>query len=669
MIQLIKQHGHDKPRQSTTSNEEQQQFLSEYNRFVIRDNVLFYSTSRNDIKLRYVLPKHLIAVAFNKLHTSAYGGHLGQQRTLHRFNERLFRPGLKELVARLVRECDTCQKVKDKPVQRAALVPIISTHPGQLVTTDITGPLTKTPRGHAYILAVIDHFTKYVAIYPLADISAATTADAIVDYFMHFGIAESILSDLGTQFQSQLLELVYEKLGVERVRTTPYHPECDGQTERFFRTLKRMLASYVNEKGDDWDLFLNKVAFAYNTSTHDMTQHTPFELTFGRKPIVPLDFFLPSRPEDASPRQPRMETTTVIDQNDEELIELRDALERPRQDLPKQAHDYAAQLDRHLTALFAIAAKNRQRKMDKAKVIYDRRARPLRYEAGDLVLLSHPQIKTGFSKGLAHRAYGPFVVLERVNDVDYVVKKADASRARRLLIHQNNMRRYFGNIDLSVTRPDVKIEGETRRRKSRKRNSAAAEHAATTIAADEEQQQSQSFSTTPAPEQPETTERATSDSTPRTTTPTNINNTEAASQPPPPTATSPTSSSLDHAMSKAQPGSNAAAIAAARKPKMPKQGRRGRRLVNKSRAKAPTTTARRRGRPPKNKANVDGKCAGEDATSNRREEAAVQQPPSDPPSRQTQENDDDFRPNAYFGKQVTASKEPRRIMPKRKAKK
>ena len=122
--------------------------------------MLFYSTSRNDIKLRNVRHKHLIAVAFNKLHTSAYGGHLGQQRTLHRFNERLFRPGLKELVARLVRECDTCQKVKDKPVQRAALVPIISTHPGQLVTTDITGPLTKTPRGHAYILAVIDHFTK-----------------------------------------------------------------------------------------------------------------------------------------------------------------------------------------------------------------------------------------------------------------------------------------------------------------------------------------------------------------------------------------------------------------------------------------------------------------------------------------------------------------------------
>ena len=86
MIQLIKQHGHDKPRQATTSNEEQQQFLSEYNRFVIRDNVLFYSTSRNDIKLRNVRHKHLIAVAFNKLHTSAYGGHLGQQRTLHRFN-------------------------------------------------------------------------------------------------------------------------------------------------------------------------------------------------------------------------------------------------------------------------------------------------------------------------------------------------------------------------------------------------------------------------------------------------------------------------------------------------------------------------------------------------------------------------------------------------------
>ena len=86
--------------------------------------------------------------------------------------------------------------------------------------------------------------------------------------------------------------------------------------------------------------------------------------------------------------------------------------------------------------------------MDKAKLLYDRKARPSSYEAGDLVLASHPQIKTGFSKGLAHRAHGPFIVIERVGDVDYLIKKAEAKRARKLLIHYNNLRAYHGRIAL-----------------------------------------------------------------------------------------------------------------------------------------------------------------------------------------------------------------------------
>ena len=111
-----------------------------------------------------------------------------------------------------MRECDTCQKVKDVPLRRAPLIPIITVRPGQLLTTDIAGPLTKTARGNTHAIVVIDHFTKFVSIYALRDIKAATVADVLVDHMMHFGLAESILSDQGTQYQSQLLELVYETL-------------------------------------------------------------------------------------------------------------------------------------------------------------------------------------------------------------------------------------------------------------------------------------------------------------------------------------------------------------------------------------------------------------------------------------------------------------------------
>ena len=82
-----------------------------------------------------------------------------------------------------------------------------------------------------------------------------------------FGMSDSLLSDQGRNYQSLLLEAVYELLDIKRLRTTPYHPECDGVSERFMRTLKAMLASLVDQWQSNWDLMLPQLAFAYNFDT------------------------------------------------------------------------------------------------------------------------------------------------------------------------------------------------------------------------------------------------------------------------------------------------------------------------------------------------------------------------------------------------------------------
>ncbi|CAF1124569.1 unnamed protein product [Brachionus calyciflorus] len=131
-------------------------------------------------------------------------------------------------------------------MSRAPLQPIITSRPFQLVTCDILGPLNTTERGAKYILVFMCHFTKW-----------------------------------------EVLEL----LDVHKLRTTPYHPQCDGRTERFNRTLISMLRTFVNENQDDWDLLLDKLAFAYRTAVHRATGFTPFEMVNGRQPKLPLDLF------------------------------------------------------------------------------------------------------------------------------------------------------------------------------------------------------------------------------------------------------------------------------------------------------------------------------------------------------------------------------------------
>jgi hypothetical protein len=86
---------------------------------------------------------------------------------------------------------------------------------------------------------------------------------------MTFGIPESLLSDGGTQYRSKLLESVYEYLDIQGLKTTAFHPECNGQSERTVQTTKQMIKSHIEHDQDNWDLILD--TFANNTSTHEST--------------------------------------------------------------------------------------------------------------------------------------------------------------------------------------------------------------------------------------------------------------------------------------------------------------------------------------------------------------------------------------------------------------
>lgn len=67
-----------------------------------------------------------------------------------------------------------------------------------------------------------------------------------------FGVPEALLSDRGTNLLSHLMLDVCRLLGIEKLNTTSYHPECDGMIERFNRTLKNMLRKRASQFGTQW---------------------------------------------------------------------------------------------------------------------------------------------------------------------------------------------------------------------------------------------------------------------------------------------------------------------------------------------------------------------------------------------------------------------------------
>lgn len=74
-----------------------------------------------------------------------------------------------------------------------------------------------------------------------------------------FGVPEALLSDRGTNLLSHLMTDVCALLGIEKLNTTAYHPQYDGLTERFNRTLKAMLQKHAVKFGQQWDKCLHGV--------------------------------------------------------------------------------------------------------------------------------------------------------------------------------------------------------------------------------------------------------------------------------------------------------------------------------------------------------------------------------------------------------------------------
>ena len=155
---------------------------------------------------------------------------------------------------------------------------------------DILGPLPLTPHGNRFVLVVTDYFTKWTESYAIPNQEAVTVAEKLVGEFVcRFGVPRELHSDQGTNFESKVMAEVCKLLDIEKTRTSPLHPQSDGQVERYNWTLIEMLRGKLKETQEDWDLQLQPCMMAYRSSIHESTGETPKMLMLGREIEVPLD--------------------------------------------------------------------------------------------------------------------------------------------------------------------------------------------------------------------------------------------------------------------------------------------------------------------------------------------------------------------------------------------
>ena len=282
-------------------------------------------------------------------------------------------------VADFCRSCEACQRSRHHKVPRAPMVPLpVVEEPFARIAMDIVGPLPRSRSGNRYVLVVCDYGTRYPEAVPMRTVDAEAVAEELMVIFSRVGIPREILTDQGTNFQSQLLRELYRLLHIDALRTSPYHPQTDGLVERFNQTLKSMLRKTASQEGKDWHRLIPFLLFAYREVPQESTGYSPFELLYGRDVRGPLDIL-----KESWCGEKRSDPSVVA-----YVVMMRERLER----------------------MAAEARNNLEMSRSKQNTWYDRGEREISFQPGDEVLVLLP---TSSSKLTAQRQ-GPYRVTKKV---------------------------------------------------------------------------------------------------------------------------------------------------------------------------------------------------------------------------------------------------------------
>ena len=270
-----------------------QAWLREWPNLSERDGVL-YRVSNDYVHgpiYQLLVPDVLRAIVLQAVHDQ--WGHQGVGRSYGLLKARCFWPGMSRQVRDYVRKCFNCTVAKAQaPAVRPPMRHVLAFKPLERLAIDFL-KLDRGKGGFEDVLVMTDSFTKFAQAVPCKDQTAPVVAKVLRDHwFGCYGVPVQLHSDQGRNFESELIREVRALYGVQKTRTSPYHPQGNGQTERFNHTLCSLIKSLGMTERRKWPDALPHLLMIYNTTPHSVTGISPYTLMFGRKPVLPVEHLI-----------------------------------------------------------------------------------------------------------------------------------------------------------------------------------------------------------------------------------------------------------------------------------------------------------------------------------------------------------------------------------------
>ena len=388
--------------------------LRQLDKLSIVDGILMRKTASFT---QIVLPEKFHHLVYKELHEKL--SHVGADRVLELAKPRFYWPRMKACIEKYItKRCRCIISKKPNCPAVAPLQPIVTSYPMELLTMDYV-ELDVATRGFRYALVCTDHFTKFVQIYATKNKKALSVADKVYnDLVLKFGFPTRIHSDQGGEFVNKLLGRLHQLAGTKQSRTTPYHPQGNGATERFNRTMINMLKTLGEHEKKDWNNHLSKLAFAYNATVSRSTGFSPHFLMFGREPRLPID--------------------SVFQLGETEQSKLR-----------KSHETYVDNWQAAMNQAFEIVKRNKEKLGAYNKKCYDKRVRGAELDVGDRVL-SRNREKGGTGKLRSYWEDTVYTVVSKDADIPVFVIRPEKGGKKTKRVHRNDLLK----CDLILPDPD-----------------------------------------------------------------------------------------------------------------------------------------------------------------------------------------------------------------------
>ena len=223
-----------------------------------------------------------------ELHTAT---HLGGQALWKLFSNRYSHKAGRRICIEVAQSCPQCQRGSDYGHRQKTTGTIESKGPWDTLSVDIVGPLPADCR-HEFLIVFVDCYSRFTILVPASNHTADTVSDALLRHVVpYFGTPRRLLSDRGREFVGEVWGKLTSTLGIQRVLTSPYHPEGNSINERSHRTMNNMLRARLlrDLPSRKWVTEIPGIMLALNAMVHEPHGFSASMIATGREPSLPPD--------------------------------------------------------------------------------------------------------------------------------------------------------------------------------------------------------------------------------------------------------------------------------------------------------------------------------------------------------------------------------------------